>query len=170
MDIFDLNEFSNEIIKTLGTYQILMTVEYNDLYYCDIPHFYKDIQLIRPKNTKIRFIRDCYKQYIKSDVDKLIYLVCNAILNESSSTVYIKEVKHIDLKENNYFLYKVYKDLNVNYKEPFNRNNKLIDLLEEEIDIVYISNSHENDKNKSFNDDLSIDSLKIGRASCRERV
>lgn len=161
MDIFDLNEFSNEIIKTLGTYQILITVEYNDLYYCDIPHFYKDIQLIRPKNTKIRFIRDFYKQYMKSDVDKLIYLVCNAILNESSSTVYIKEVKHIDLKENNYFLYKVYKDLNVNYKEPFNRNNKLIDLLEEEIDIVYISNSHENDKNKSFNDDLSVDSLKL---------
>lgn len=131
IEIFDRDLFNKSIVDFLSDIEIPVTTEYNDPFYDTIPHFYENIK-VRKDIKIIREIKNIYHKHNLSDMDKLILSVCNTILNDGP--VYSLSCRlFIDLKKNNYYLYKVYNDLGWTIQEPFDRNNDINAFINEEI-------------------------------------
>jgi E3 ubiquitin-protein ligase listerin len=144
LEIFNRDLFNKAIIDLLSEIEIPVTTEYNDPFYDTILHFYENIK-VRKDVKLIREIKNIYSKHLVSDMDRLILSVCNTILNDGA-TYSLSCHLLIDLKKNNYYLYKVYNDLGWSIQEPFDRNNEIDALINEEKDIKKIDIDDENHK------------------------
>ncbi|WUR03545.1 E3 ubiquitin-protein ligase listerin (LTN1) [Vairimorpha necatrix] len=137
LEIFNKDEFDEAVVKWLGDYKVPCTLEYNDSYFTDIEYFYENVELKKSQNLEIQFIRKFYRENLVNDFDFIIYRLCNVILNikEETNNKNRCETK-LNLKINNFFLYKVYRDLGINVEEPFSRNKDIEKLIEGEIDEI----------------------------------